>query len=168
MQSHWVMRCACVVAAAIVIAQVPSSRAGAQQDIIGRETITEAEIEQRTKFKQLTGQSAPSRDQVIDELGEEKLKIQHARRWGEGVTDQEVDEAYAQMARRMGQTAEQITQSLARHGIGAETLKHRIRADIASRRAPYLKRRRFEQPKPLRGPSGDHWMPGELERHFPR
>src|SRR5262245_50891758 len=156
MQTNWVVRCALVAAAAIVIVQMAGGPVGAQEDIGGREAITEAEIEQRTKFNELTGKPA-SRDQVVDELREEKRKIREGRRWGLEASDQEVDIAYAQMARRMGRTAEQLTEILAQKGIDAATLKHRIRADIASQRM--LRRSRFEQPKPkwLRGPPGDHW-----------
>ena len=153
MQSNWVVRCAFVAAGVFVFAQMPPSRAGAQ------ETISETEIEQRTKFKELTGKATPSREQVIDELSEEKFKIAYARRWGEAATEKEVDQVYAQMAARMGWTAEQLTQNLALKEIDAKTLKHRIRAEIASQRM----RHRFDS-KPLRGPPGDHWMPGELER----
>jgi peptidyl-prolyl cis-trans isomerase SurA len=163
MQTIWVARCACVVVAAIVIAQMPMSRVGAQEDSIGRETTTGAEIEQRTKLRQLTGQPALSRDQVIDELREEKLKIREGRRWGLGVSDHEVESAYAQLAARMRWTAEQLAQNLAQRGIDADTLKHRIRADIVWRQ--YLTGYRNGQ---KRGGRGDFWTPKEQQRYFGR
>jgi len=104
------------------------------------------------------GQAPSSREQVIDELIEEKLKI---RQWGRRVSDQQVEDAYAQMATRMGRTATQVTEDLARQDIDVATLKHRIRADLAWQRALYLSRGRAEPPK-LWGPTGDFsWPYGE-------
>ena len=56
--------------------------AHAQQDIGGNKPITEFDIEQRSKLKQLSPGNAPSRAQVIDELRNEKLKVQEARKFG--------------------------------------------------------------------------------------
>ncbi len=161
MQTNWVARCAFGITATIIMAQSPTSPADAQQ------RVTETEIEQRMKLKQLTVKAAPSREQVIDELIEEKFKIEHARRRGEEVSDQAVDQAYAEIARRMGQTAEQLTEDLARKGVDVETLKHRIRAALAWQRSRYLRRNLFEQPK-LWGPTGDFWWLDDRERYFHR
>jgi peptidyl-prolyl cis-trans isomerase SurA len=59
---------------------------------------------------------------------------QEARKSGLGITDAEVDRAYATMASRMRLTPEQLTQQLVRSGVNIETVKHLIRADIAGKR----------------------------------
>jgi peptidyl-prolyl cis-trans isomerase SurA len=132
MQANRVMRCVFLAAAAIVLAQMPTTPVRAQQDIVARGHITEVDIEQRRRFKQLEspGQAPLSREQVIDELIEEKFKI---RQWGMRVSDQQVEDAYAEMATRMGRTATQVTEDLARRDIDVKTLKHRIRADLPGR-----------------------------------
>ena len=61
----------------------------------------------------LPTQKAPPRQEVLDELINEKLKIQEAKRFGLEVTDTEVDQSFATMASRMRLTPEQLTQALA-------------------------------------------------------
>ena len=79
----------------------------------------------------MSTQKAPARQDVIDELINEKLKVREAKRFGLEVTNAEVDSALATMAGRMRLTPELLTQQLAKSGINIATLKHRIRADIA-------------------------------------
>jgi hypothetical protein len=71
------------------------------------------------------------------------------------LSDSEVDEVYAAMASRMRLTSEQMTEQLARAGINADTLKHRIRADIAWQRYQQWRqqdpRLRRQQDSPPRG-----------------
>jgi hypothetical protein len=51
------------------------------------------------------------------------------------VSDAEVDQVYSNMAARMRLTADQLTGQLTRSGVDADTVKHRIRADIAAARS---------------------------------
>jgi peptidyl-prolyl cis-trans isomerase SurA len=79
----------------------------------------------------LSTQKTPTRQDVINELIDEKLKIKEAKRWGIDIPDSEVDSTYSSMAGRMHQSAEQLTQGLAKSGVSSGTLKGRIRADLA-------------------------------------
>jgi len=135
-----------LVAAMITVAGAPASIAYAQQAvaIVNGESITELEIEQRSRLTELSTRKTPAREEVINQLRKEKLRIHEARRFGVDVPDSEVDEAYAAMASRMRRTPEQLTDQLAKAGINADTLKHRIRADIAWQR--YQKWRRQDPP----------------------
>jgi peptidyl-prolyl cis-trans isomerase SurA len=99
--------------------------------MVNGEPITALDIEHRTKFTQLSTQKTPSRQDVVNDLIDEKLKVKEAKRWGIEVADSEVETTYASMGARMRLTAEQLTQSLAKSGIGANTLKSRIKADLA-------------------------------------
>jgi peptidyl-prolyl cis-trans isomerase SurA len=98
--------------------------------IVNGDPITTYDIEQRTKFVALTTHKTPSRQQVIEDLIDEKLKIQVGKRYKLDVTDADVDNAYAEMGSRMHYSPQQLTQALAQSGIDASTLKSRIRADI--------------------------------------
>jgi peptidyl-prolyl cis-trans isomerase SurA len=126
----------------VLAAAVPATTARAQQVVIvvNGEPITALDIEQRTKLTQISSHKTPPRQEVIDELVNEKLKVREAKKWGLEVSTSEVDQAFASMASRMRFTAEQLTQQLGRSGINAATLKHRIKADIAW---PQLVRGRF-------------------------
>ncbi len=59
--------------------------------IVNGEPITALDIEQRIKFIQLSTQKAPRAPGGIDELIDEKLKVQEGKRWGIELTDAEVD-----------------------------------------------------------------------------
>jgi peptidyl-prolyl cis-trans isomerase SurA len=119
--------------ALVLLASVSSGPAAAQQVtvVVNGEPITSYDIEQRSKFIQLTTHKMPARQQVVDELINDKLKVQVAKRYKLDITDGDVNTAYANMGKRMHWTPEQLTQSLAQSGVDAATLKARIRAEIA-------------------------------------
>ena len=99
--------------------------------VVNGEPITALDIEQRSKLNQLSTHKVPARQEVLEELITEILKVKEAKRWGLEVSDAEVDAAFGTMANRMRMTTDQLTQVLAKAGVNATTLKHRIRADIA-------------------------------------
>jgi peptidyl-prolyl cis-trans isomerase SurA len=117
---------------ALLVALLPASPALAQQVlvIVGGEPITALDVDQRAKLAQLSNQKVPSKQELLDELINEKLKIREGKKWGLEVANTEVDQAYATMASRMRLTADQMTQTLAKSGISGNTLKSRIRADL--------------------------------------
>jgi len=117
----------------IFAAAIPATTAGAQQIvvIVNGEPITALDVDQRSKLSQLSTHKVPPRQEVLDELINEKLKLKEAKRFGLDVSASEVDTAYASMAGRMRFTADQLTQQLARSGVNAATLKGRIKADLA-------------------------------------
>jgi peptidyl-prolyl cis-trans isomerase SurA len=71
-----------------------------------------------------------TRKDVIDELIDDKLKVQSAKRYGMEVGTAEIDNAYANIARRMRQTPEQLTKTLESKGVHSSTLKSRLKADM--------------------------------------
>jgi peptidyl-prolyl cis-trans isomerase SurA len=121
------------VAVAFATAAALSQPAFAQQVvvIVNGAPITSYDIEQRTKFTIMATHKTPTRQEVIEELIDEKLKVQAGQRYKLEVTDAEVETAYAAMGQRMHFTPQQLTQALAQGGVDAITLKARIRSDIA-------------------------------------
>jgi peptidyl-prolyl cis-trans isomerase SurA len=120
------------VAAVVVATVVLSGPALAQHVavIVNGSPITTYDIDQRTKFNVIATHKTPTRQQVIEELIDEKLKVQVGQRYKLEASDREVDAAYAGMGQRMHWTAQQLTDALAHNGIDAQTLKAKIRADI--------------------------------------
>ena len=114
-------------------AAIPATTAGAQQIvvIVNGEPITALDVDQRSKLSQLSTHKVPPRQEVLDELINERLKLREAKKFGLDVSVSEVDTAYASMASRMRFTADQLTQQLAKSGVNVSTLKARIKADIA-------------------------------------
>jgi peptidyl-prolyl cis-trans isomerase SurA len=99
--------------------------------IVNGAPITTYDIEQRSKFTTLSTHKTPDRQAVIEELIDEKLKVQVGERYKLEVSQGDVENAYGNMARRMRLTPEQLTGALAHAGVDAQTLKARIKADIA-------------------------------------
>jgi peptidyl-prolyl cis-trans isomerase SurA len=121
-----------VAVACMFAALTASNLARAQQValIVNGDVITTYDIEQRMKFVQLSTRKAAARNEVVEELIDEKLKVQIGQRYKIEIPDSEVDATYAEMAHRMNNmTAQQLTQLLAQGGVDATTLKARIRAD---------------------------------------
>jgi peptidyl-prolyl cis-trans isomerase SurA len=98
---------------------------------VNGEPITAIDLDQRMKLIQVTTQKTPVRQDTLNELIDEKLKVREAKRWGIEVPDSEVDASFARMSSGMRVSAEQLTQNLARQGVNTSTLKARIRADLA-------------------------------------
>jgi len=94
-------------------------------------SITEFDIAQRTKLNFLTTRKQPARQDVINELIDDKRKIKEAAKFGVDPTSADVDGAYAGMGLRMHMTPEQLTKSLDGQGIRLDTLKGRIKAIMA-------------------------------------
>jgi peptidyl-prolyl cis-trans isomerase SurA len=98
--------------------------------MVNGEPITNYDIEQRSKLIFLTTHKPATREQVIDELIDEKVKIKEAKKFGVDPTASDVDQSYNAMSSRMRITPEQLTKSLESQGIRPDTLKSRIRADM--------------------------------------
>jgi peptidyl-prolyl cis-trans isomerase SurA len=118
------------LATLIVMAVAGSALAQTVAVFVNGEPITAMDIEQRSKFLFVTSQKHHPRQEVLDQLIDEKLKVREGARWGINVSDSEVDNSFATMASRMRLSSEQLTQSLAKSGVKADTLKARIKADI--------------------------------------
>jgi peptidyl-prolyl cis-trans isomerase SurA len=119
-----------LLAAALIIASCGSAMAQHVVVFVNGDPITAIDIEQRIKFNALSGGKPAPRQKVLDELIDEKLKVREGHRWGINVSDADVNNSFATMARRMNRSTEQLTQDLAQKGIKPNTLKTRIRADI--------------------------------------
>jgi peptidyl-prolyl cis-trans isomerase SurA len=117
---------ACFIAAAAA-----SGTAHAQQVvlIVNGDVITAYDVEQRMKFVQLSTRKPGVRSEVIDELIDDKLKVQFGRRYKIEIPDSDVDAQFADMGHRMHMTSEQLTQALAQGGVDASTLKAKIKSD---------------------------------------
>src|ERR1041385_1628543 len=97
--------------------------------IVSGEPITEVDIAQRSRLIELSTQKKPPRQEVLDELIDDKLKIQLSKRYIAEVPKREIENAYAGIARRAGMTVAQFAKMTAASGITPEALKARIHAD---------------------------------------
>jgi peptidyl-prolyl cis-trans isomerase SurA len=120
---------------ATALAMLVVSGAHAQQIValVNGQPITALDVEQRSKFMQMTAKDkkAPPRKEVIDSLIDEILEINEAKRFTLEVSDAQVDEAFANVAKNMGADPQKLSQVLASAGASADTLKRRLRAQMA-------------------------------------
>ena len=98
--------------------------------IINGEPITATDIAQRTKLIQLSTQKVPGRQEVLEELIDDHLKVQLSKRYIAEVPKREIENAFATIARRAGMSTQQFAAALKQSGISAEALKARIHADF--------------------------------------
>jgi peptidyl-prolyl cis-trans isomerase SurA len=91
--------------------------------------ITEYDIQQRTKLEAIS-QKNMTRQQVISDLIDDRLKIARAKVYGLEVGDSEINNAFEGMATRQHITPAQFSQVLERAGISPNTVKARIRAEL--------------------------------------
>jgi peptidyl-prolyl cis-trans isomerase SurA len=122
-----------LAAACLVVAMAPSSRALDQPAalVVNGQAITYDDIEQRTKFIALANGKSPARREIIEELINDKLKVQEARRYKIDLTDKDIDAQYADMAKRMHVTSDELTQLLGQNGIDAKPLRAKILAELS-------------------------------------
>jgi peptidyl-prolyl cis-trans isomerase SurA len=117
-------------AIALVLMGWESSAQAQVACMINGEPITNYDIEQRSKLIFLSAKKMPDRQQVIDELTDEKVKIREGKKFGIDPSAADIDQNYAAMSGRMRITADQLTKSLESQGIRPDTLKLRLKADM--------------------------------------
>jgi peptidyl-prolyl cis-trans isomerase SurA len=118
------------VAALVLPACVSPLHAQTVVVMVNGEPITDYDIEQRSKLDFLTTHKQSSRQDVISELIDDKVKIKEAKKYGVDPTSSDIDQAFAGMSSRMRISPEQLAKSLESQGIRAETLKARIKSDL--------------------------------------
>jgi peptidyl-prolyl cis-trans isomerase SurA len=118
------------MAAAMLAGAVSPLQAQSVACMVNGEPITNLDIEQRTKLNFLTTRKQTPRQEVIEELTNEKVKIKEAKRFGVDPSASDIDQAFAGMGQRMRLSPEQLAKSLEAQGVRPETLKARLRADM--------------------------------------
>lgn len=119
--------------AAILLAAIGCSAPARAQTVVvmvNGEPITNMDIEQRSKLNFMTTHKQPNRQDVINELIDEKVKIKEGKRFGVDPSSSDVDQSYATMAQRMRLTPDQLNQVLEKQGLRPETLRSRIKAEM--------------------------------------
>ena len=118
------------VAALVLPACISPLHAQTVVVMVNGDPITDYDIEQRSKLDFLTTHKQSSRQDVLNELIDDKVKIKEAKKYGVDPTSSDIDQAFASMGSRMRITPEQLAKSLESQGIRAETLKARIKSDL--------------------------------------
>ncbi len=95
------------------------------------EPITALDIAHRMKLIEMSTHKPSARQEVIEGLIDEVLEVREAKHFGIDVPDPEVQRSYASVASRMGADPQKLTQMLTSGGASEQTLKHRLKAELA-------------------------------------
>jgi len=118
------------VAAIVVQAGISPLHAQTVVVMVNGDPITDFDIEQRTKLNFLSTRKTASRQEMLNELIDEKVKLKEGKKYGVDPTGSDVDQAFADMSSRMHLSPDQLAKTLEGQGIRAETLKARVKADL--------------------------------------
>ena len=118
------------LAAALLLA-VLCAPARAQVVVVANGSpITVYDIEQRKKLIETSSHKTPTRQQVIQELIDDRIKIDKAKSYGLIVGQDEINQAFNNMATQQHLSPQQFTQFLQKAGLSPDTIKARIRAEL--------------------------------------
>ncbi|WEF50364.1 SurA N-terminal domain-containing protein [[Pseudomonas] carboxydohydrogena] len=150
-----------------LLAATPHARAQAVVVMVNGEPITTYDIEQRSRLITLTTRKTAPRQEVIQQLIDDRLKIKEAKKFGINLSASDVDGAFAGMGQRMGMSADQLAKVLTAQGVRPETMKLRLQADTAW---GALVRGRYKQSlmvgeRDVRAASGDATSPEQTESY---
>ena len=92
--------------------------------------ITELDIEQRSKLMASMERKPVPRQEVINALIDDRIKIAKAKFYGFEMPESDVDTAFENMAKRQGASVAQFGQVLDRAGISVSGFKSRLKAEL--------------------------------------
>jgi len=121
---------ACCIAAACLAGSAVAAHAQSIVVMVNGDPITDYDIEQRTKLDFLSTHKQQSRQEVLNELIDEKVKIKEGKKFGVDPSASDIDSSFANMGSRMRLSPDQLAKSLESQGIRPETLKARIKAEM--------------------------------------
>lgn len=121
-----------IAIALLILLQIPAAQAQNIALVVNGQAITEIDVGNRQRLLVLTtGGKSAARETAIDELIDERLKIQEARKIKAVVDEAQVDRAFASIAQRTKLSLAQLQQALRGRGVDPSTLRNRLRSDIA-------------------------------------
>jgi peptidyl-prolyl cis-trans isomerase SurA len=91
--------------------------------------ISDIEIAQRSKLLALEGGGGTKK--AMEQLIDEQLQLQEAKRMNIVISDGQVDDAFTQVARNIKVSTDKLNQILRQAGVSKETMRARLRAAIA-------------------------------------
>ena len=123
----------CVVWLALVVlgaGLVPGVAESSIKVLVNDEPITTYDIAQRARLMLVAGEKGGDKA-AVEQLIDEALELQEAKRRGLTIPDGAVDGAFASIARNLKLSADQFVKALASRGVDAATLKKRLKAQLA-------------------------------------
>jgi len=114
--------------------------------IVNGDVVTSYDVAQRARLLPLFGQKGGEKA-AMEELVDETLKLQEAKRLGLNIPDKQVDAAFASIGQDKKLNPTQLARELGRIGIEASTMKRWIKAQMTWRQLVQARVRREGQVK---------------------
>ncbi len=131
-------RALCVVistlAASATLASTSLAQNFAPVAVVNDQVITGYDVQQRALLKSITQGGDADAEAALDELINDTLRLQTAKRFGIDPSRQEVRAGFDEISRRNRRDPEQMRSGLLSRGITAEALNEQIKAEVAWRR----------------------------------
>lgn len=118
--------------AIFVLALLGSGFAAHAQQVLAMvngDPVTTFDVSQRQRMAQMLDRKTLSTKAALEEVIEERLKIQVARRSRNEMDQEDLDRIYNNVAQRSGRTPEQLSASLKQAGLEPITFKRKLAAD---------------------------------------
>ncbi|WP_428642494.1 SurA N-terminal domain-containing protein [Roseibium sp.] len=111
----------------------PAPASAAIKVIVNDTPITDYDISQRARLITLTQRksAAAAKRQAQQELVDDQVKLSEAARMGIEISQSEVDNAFNNIARNVKMTPAKLSSALRQGGVKPETLKARLKAQLA-------------------------------------
>ncbi len=122
---RWIA-CAAFTAAVVV----PAAARAQVVAVANGSPITELDIKQRERLIATSTHKHVTRKEVLNELIDDRLKIDKAKSYGLVVSTKQVDQAFANLAKRQGVSEDRFKDFLSHSGVSAYAVKQRIRAEL--------------------------------------
>ena len=110
-----------------------ASAQSAVRVLVNDQPITTQDVKSRTQMLRIFSRGQQGEKEAIEQLIDERLQLQEAKRRGMTVSDEKVDEAFAERAKGAKLSPEQFSQAMRQAGFGPETFRDFLRANIAWR-----------------------------------
>jgi peptidyl-prolyl cis-trans isomerase SurA len=120
---------AIILGLALVVSSVAPAMAATVVTVNG-EPISDIQVDQRLRLFRMEGNNT-GRNGALEQLIDEAIQVQEAKRIGVNVSNAQVDEAFLQIARNLNVSRDKLTQMLQQGGVSGTTLQDRLRAAIA-------------------------------------
>lgn len=116
--------------AAFMLSAVAGASASQIVAFVNGQPITSYDIEQRTRLNTLSSRKTPARQEVLDDLIDDKLKLSIGKVYNVVPTPAEIDGAFANVARNVGTTPDNFAKVLQASGVNPSALKAKLGADM--------------------------------------
>jgi len=111
----------------------PAAGGGQVVALVNGDPVTALDVVHRMRLSELMTHKAQSRQEALEELINEKIKLQQAKNQKIEVTDAQVDKVFTGMAQRTSRKTADFAAALTQAGIDMPRFKMRLRAELGWR-----------------------------------